>query len=531
MSQAPKPIAEGSLAATPLAHVLLSIMKRDLDGTLAVWPDGEKPGQDRILFKKGMIVAARLLEPASSLERGLLPLFRRRSPYAFYPADLIGEADTIVRGHVDPAGLMAAALRGGAPKDVVDGILAKLGSHLLRIKGYSELSRFTFLRKEMAFIEVIRADPAPAAQLIARSGDERMARRLIYLLAISGHLETFERPPDAANEADATSEEPLPPSQTFRRPSFSNIEMPSPASGAPSAAPQTPSPTPAPEAPPAPAPPQASEPVLPGAPDPAPRPPPGLAEDLKERWEKVADLHDAFDNQNYFEILEVGEAPTEVELRDAYFSKVKVVHPDRLPPELVPLKPWADRVFHYLTEAKDSLEDDQKRIDHIKAVRSGGGTPAADRKVAAIVGAAMEYQKVEILVRRKEWDEALRILELNIALSPDEADYYIMKAQVLHDRHGAKGPDGAEMNRCLDTGLSLYPKHGRGNFLKANILKRSGQEEEAIQYFRKVLAISPRHLEAGREVRLYEMRHGKSKSDSDSPKKRESLFSKLLGKK
>ncbi len=520
MSQTPTPVAEGSLANSPLSHVLLSIMKRELSGTLAVWPEAETAGQDRVLFRKGVIVAARLLGPGSTLERGLLPLFRRRGPYAFYEANLIGDAEGALEGRVDPAGLMTAALRGGAPEQVVDAILAKLGDNLLRVKGYGDLPRFALLPKEMAFVEMIRAAPASARSLIARSGQERMARRLVYLLAISGHLETFEGPEGTA--------EPVP-SQTFSRPSFSNLEAAeappatapaSPASAAPPA--QTPPP-------PASAAPAAPSLILPGAPEGAPPPPAELPAATREKWERLAALADGLDEMNYFDALEVGEAPTEGELRDAYFAKVKSLHPDRLPPELMPLKPWADRVFHYLTEAKDALADDERRIEHIRAVRAGGGTPAADRKLAAIVEAAMAYQKVEIFVRRKEWDKAMRILDLNIELSPDEADYHVMKAQVLHDRHGLKGAHAAQMNSSLERGLVLYPKHGRGNFLKASILKKSGREEASMEYFKKVLAISPRHLEAGREVRLYDMRHRKGGAGDSS--KRESLFSKLLGKK
>ena len=92
----PEPIATGTLEQTPLAHVLLKVLERELDGTLAIWPEDGSSGQDRVLFAKGRPVAARLLEGAGSLDRGLLPLFRRtKAPYAFYPADLIGDAVSV----------------------------------------------------------------------------------------------------------------------------------------------------------------------------------------------------------------------------------------------------------------------------------------------------------------------------------------------------------------------------------------------------------------------------------------------------
>ena len=123
-------------------------------------------------------------------------------------------------------------------------------------------------------------------------------------------------------------------------------------------------------------------------------------------------------------------------------------------------------------------------------MRGGGGTPASDRKLGAIVGAAMEYQKVEVLVRRKDWVEALRILDLNVALSPDEADYHAMKGFVLFQQHGAEGEHAATMMAALDRALALYPMHGRANFTKANILKLQGKLPQAIEHFRKVLEAS-----------------------------------------
>jgi tetratricopeptide (TPR) repeat protein len=270
-------------------------------------------------------------------------------------------------------------------------------------------------------------------------------------------------------------------------------------------------------------------PVLPGAPEPAPPPPADLPPGLAATWREIASFADAIDEMNYFQMLEVEENPTPDQVRDAYFAKVKKLHPDRLPRELHALKPWADRAFHHLTEARDQLSEDDTRLAHLKAVRSGGGTPASDRKLGAIVGAAMEYQKVEVLVRRKEWDEALRILDLNIALSPDEADYHAMKGFVLFQQHGAEGPHAATMIAALDRALSIYPKHGRANFTKASVLKVQGKMSQAIDYFRKVLEVSPKHLEAGREVRLYEMRQGRSSGHSPSAKGGESLLDKLKG--
>src|SRR5262245_44604107 len=120
----PEPIAEGDLAKTPFAHVLLYAEKHGLNGTLVVWrpePGEEKPKQDRMLFEQGRIVAGRLIDRAPRLDRGLLPLFARTSgPYAFYQdVDLVGGGDATRTGRVDLLPLIAASLRGSSRDDVV----------------------------------------------------------------------------------------------------------------------------------------------------------------------------------------------------------------------------------------------------------------------------------------------------------------------------------------------------------------------------------------------------------------------------
>ena len=102
---APEPIATGTLAKTPLPHLLVYLEQKRLSGTLALWPDAsptepEPKRQDRILLLKGCPVAGALLEPSASLREGMLRMFSRVSaPYAFYGSNLLG--DDRVSGRVD----------------------------------------------------------------------------------------------------------------------------------------------------------------------------------------------------------------------------------------------------------------------------------------------------------------------------------------------------------------------------------------------------------------------------------------------
>ena len=553
---APQAVAQGSLASTPLLHVLLSIATKEMSGTLAVWPDDDPDrGQDRVLFVRGRPTAARVLEPATVFERSLLPLFHRsRAPYAFYQADLVGDGPEVLRGDIDPMSLAVASLRGGARTEVVAHVLRRFGDQPVRVPMGFDLERFGLTPKERAVIDLLRADPMPVAALIERSGEDRAAPRLMYLMALTGGIEVDDRVPrpsaDGSSEgrprsathrasdrpraasarAARTSSAPAartssaPAARTSSAPAAPPSSPPRPASATAASTSAGPATHTASERPARPR--SSLRDVRPKDPDFAPAPPAGLSKEHEARWREIAARAAAIDKENYFTMLAVGEAAREDEIRDAYFALVKKWHPDRLPRELQALKPWAERIFHYLTEARDVLQDPKKRVPYLKSVREGGGTPEADRKLAALVQMAMEFQKVDVLVRRKRFDEAHEIIDAALELNPEEADYHAGKGWVLFEEHGAgSSAPTTDMLRYLDRAIRLSPRHLRAHFTKATLLKRLGRASEALTHFEIVTKINPRHVEAMRELRLARMRADKKGEGKDEG----GLLSKLFG--
>ena len=108
--------------------------------------------------------------------------------------------------------LIAAALRGGARREIVNGVLARFGESRLRVKRGVDLNRFGFIPKERAFLDMLRAEPQTVHYLIDHSGNEKVARRTLYLLTITQSLEVFEgslRPPTGRHSVPAHPRRPL----------------------------------------------------------------------------------------------------------------------------------------------------------------------------------------------------------------------------------------------------------------------------------------------------------------------------------
>lgn len=518
MAELPAPTAEGDLARTPFAHVLLYCHQHALEGTLVVWPEDPQAtrGQDRIRIEGGTPVAARFLQRAGALDRGLLPLFGRTSgAYAFYSdTDLVGSGEAVRAGKVDPHAIIAASLRGPSRDDVVAAVLGGFGATPVRVRPGTRLDRFELLPKEAAFIDVVRAEPAAVdalasmCELGATSG-----RRLLYLLAITKSLEPWSGPSEAPRAPAAATPArggappeamlPVPPSDAPPRPAADAASAPASTAGpAPGTA----------GAPRASAVPSASGGARSRSPlevERPPEPPPGLSPEHAAQWREIATRALEIDRQNYFEMLGIARDAGAESVRKAYFGLVKKWHPDRVPAELAAVKPFAERIFHHLTAAQRTLSDDTERGKYMRSVTDGGGTPESERQLAAILQAAMDQQKAEVLIRRRDYAGAIELLRGAIEMSPEDADAHATLAAALLAQSPGK-ERVPEMLALVDRALELSPKHDRAHHTRALVLRRAGREAEALVSLEKAAELNPKNLEAVREVRLARMRGGGS---------------------
>jgi curved DNA-binding protein CbpA len=530
----PEPTITGELSATPFLHLVVNLHLRALTGTLAVWPETETRGQDRIYFVSGVPVTARLLVSNTPvLDRALLPLFARTAgAFAFYEQhDLVGEGG--IRGRVEPLALLSAALRMSAREDAMQAVLGQYEDATLRLRPGLDLKRYAFLPKEERVLEVARAGPSTLTELVETTelGPE-LSRRLVYLLLITRALEPYVAPASTPHggvtrgsispertSRPRTSGTSIPAASTQPPPGDRNSNLPLPPSRHPSGPPAG----------------HATSPPRQSAP---PRtqselPPQGLSADALAFFVEAKQRIKQLETQNYFDMLGVARDAGAETVRKQFLQLAKRWHPDRLAPELASLRPDVEDIFRWLTTAHDTLVDDTKRANHLRAVQDGGGTPEADRKLAAIVTAAMEQQKAEVLIKRRDFVGARTILERALDLNAEDADLQATYAWALFNSEPGETfvPD---MIRHLDRALAIAPTHDRAHFYKALALRRIGREAEAIKHFKLASDANPKNLDALREVRLARMR-GQLEAEGAPPKKpagakgEESFLSKLFG--
>jgi tetratricopeptide (TPR) repeat protein len=258
--------------------------------------------------------------------------------------------------------------------------------------------------------------------------------------------------------------------------------------------------------------------------------PDGLSPEHQGLWNEIAVRGTSIENENYFEMLGVPRDVSSGAVQKAYFALVKKWHPDRVPAPLAALRPTVERIFGYLTRAQETLGDESTRGPYLSNVQAGGGTPEADRQLAMIVQAAMEFRKVEVLLRRSEWDEALAILDEILSYNDDEADYHATRGFVLFQKHGNEPGMRSQIVAELERAIALVPKHDKAHYWLGLVLKRAGQAQKAQRHFEIAAEANPRHLEAVREVRIASMRKSEAPpAQKSGTNEKKGLFDKLFG--
>ncbi len=544
-----EPTAQGSLEATPLGHLLVYSLDRELTGTLvleeptgkrhAIYFEGGGPAkakvQDPILFlgrvlveqkvisdevydrtlalatERGVLHGQVLLEEHAidehALREGLREQLSRQVLWMFSlpPSTLFGYYDHLnflehwggegVRAK--PLALIWRGVREYAHAGHLAEVLERFGDQTILLHVDAPIRRFRFEKREQAVIDVLRAKPQPLRELVGRGlANEAYVRRLVYAMIITRQLETGIPgvEPIGVDEAPSSSRMPVasahpprsaPPAQRSLSPSSS---QPPPNSGPP----QSPAPPSAP--------PRVESPEL-----------AAFKAEIRDKATRGS--------ADYYELLGVAPDAVPSVIQGSFFQLAKKWHPDRLGPDLADVRDLATKVFARMSEAHQILSDATRRKEYDELRKEGGGGAEEQEQVQRVLRAATAYQKAEVLMRRNNVIGALEEARKAVELDPSQADYIALLAWVEATQLNA---NLEEILARIEKAQRLEPNNTRIRWYRGSILKRMGKNGKAIGDFRFIVENDPRHVDAQREIRLYEMRKAEmrrsgQKSPSDPP--------------
>ncbi|HEY5959175.1 MAG TPA: DnaJ domain-containing protein [Polyangiaceae bacterium] len=232
------------------------------------------------------------------------------------------------------------------------------------------------------------------------------------------------------------------------------------------------------------------------------------ANSANERRAQIEKLAVGIAQLNHFEVLGLPRDAA-AGVQDAYLKLAKAYHPDRLPAELADLKPLATKIFARMSEAHQTLMDATKRAHYVEQLNRGN-VDDDDEKVRKVLHAAGSFQKAEVLLKKRMLAaaelEATRALEDD----PEQADYLALYAwiQACKSDSEARLP---ELCQLLTEAVSRNPNSEKNRFYRVQVYKRLGQLDRAVADCRIIVDKNPHHVDALREIRLWDMRRSPQK--------------------
>ena len=224
-------------------------------------------------------------------------------------------------------------------------------------------------------------------------------------------------------------------------------------------------------------------------------------------------------SQNYYEMLGIDPDASTEDVRKAYFILSKKFHPDKVQKDIrISLKEAVNYVFSNLTEAHSVLIDPKRRDGYDAVLRheeknDAGQSMGEHREVRDALEAENQFQKAIIFLNKGEIKKATELVQAALILSPEEGEYLALAAhlQVLERPLLSPVPD---LEKKLRHAAAQCPNSEKVNLYLADVLKRQGKWNEAKGYYRRILEINPRNINAAREIRLIEMHDKKTGKDS-----------------
>jgi curved DNA-binding protein CbpA len=224
------------------------------------------------------------------------------------------------------------------------------------------------------------------------------------------------------------------------------------------------------------------------------------------------------DGGNHFAILGVPTSAAAADIRTAYFSLAKRLHPDRLRAVGVPdLDGQIQRLFAAINQAFGVLSDPAKRKEFEQLLASGGAAAQQKREAEAealaarFFGAEEAFRKGEMALRRNQFPQARGFFEEAVNLNPQEAEHLAMLAWTIWVTADDKQKTHVlpDVLRRFADAIKLSEACAPAHFYRGLVNKQAGKDDVAIECFRKVIELRPEHNEANLELRLLLSRTGR----------------------
>lgn len=216
------------------------------------------------------------------------------------------------------------------------------------------------------------------------------------------------------------------------------------------------------------------------------------------------------DRLNHFEALGVSQNATPDEVSIAFVRAARRFHPDRLTSAgLQDLQPAAERILSRINEASMVLGDAGRRAEYVASLNAGPNATSAS--LPTVLEAENSFLKGEVFLKKGEHARAIECFTMATQGNPSEPQYkaYLAWAR-FDDPRTRKESIVRETLRTLEAVVEERPRFARGHYWVGLLWKFLNEPTKAERAFRVAVDVDTSFIDASRELRLIEMRKGKS---------------------
>ena len=223
----------------------------------------------------------------------------------------------------------------------------------------------------------------------------------------------------------------------------------------------------------------------------------------------ISELHAKIDTLSHFELLGVSESASPGEVGTAFVRAARQFHPDRLAGAgLQELSAQAERILARMSEAAMILGDANRRAEYV-AMRKNGGLQA-QASVPTLLEAENSFLKGEVFLKKGDYARAVESFAAALQGNPAEPQYRAYLAWAKYENPRVRKDNLVrDTLHTLEQVVGERPKFARGFYWIGLLWKFLNESEKASRSFRVAVELDSGFIEAGRELRLIEMRKGK----------------------
>ena len=219
--------------------------------------------------------------------------------------------------------------------------------------------------------------------------------------------------------------------------------------------------------------------------------------------EELRELLETQKGQTHFEVLGLTKDAGDDEIRSGFLQLAKRLHPDRFSEGTD--SELATELFGRITQAHETLGDPDARVEYLKVMR--GGDPSEGKaRVTKIMSAEAQFQQGLGHFKKREYGQALEKLKWAVEMNPDEGEFQALYGWAYFLANRGEEDAGREALAYLRRGVELAPMSATGRYYFGMFRKACGKLGEAERMFRKALELDQKHAGATQELRLMKLR-------------------------